>query len=120
MQYQVILLTISFFQSAEADSKPCGQGQEAPNAHPELAKPTGRKAAPWDVAGKAAAFWEAHKWKIFMLVLLAAVGCGVGVWWYFTYGPGALVMDGVDGIPKEGGGGDGKTIPPKGGGGNGG
>ena len=79
---------------AEADSKPNGQGQEAPNAHPELAKPTGRKPAPFDVAGKAGAMWENHKWKIFMLVLLAAIGCGVGVWFYFTYGPGALIAGG--------------------------
>jgi hypothetical protein len=38
--------------------------------------------------------WENHKWKIFMLVLLAAIGCGVGVWFYFTYGPGALIAGG--------------------------
>ena len=80
--------------AAEADSKPNGEGQEAPNQHPELSKPTGRKPAPFDVAGKAGAMWENHKWKIFMLILLAAIGCGVGVWFYFTYGPGALVAGG--------------------------
>jgi hypothetical protein len=79
---------------AEAEAKPNGQGQEAPNDHPELPKPTGRKAAPWDVAGKAGAMWAAHKWKIVFLVLLALVGCGVGIWFYFTYGPGALVAGG--------------------------
>jgi hypothetical protein len=78
---------------AEAEAKPNGQGQEAPNDHPELPKPTGRKAAPWDIAGKAGAFWAAHKWKIVFLILLAAVGCGVGIWFYFTYGPGALLNE---------------------------
>ena len=98
-----------FLILAEADSKPNGQGQGVPNAHPELPKPTGRKAAPFDVAGKASAMWENHKWKIFMLILLAAIGCGVGVWFYFTYGPGALIAGG-DGKPdserdRRGGGG---------------
>ena len=88
--------------------KPNGKGQEAPNAHPELPKPTGRKAAPWDVAGKAAAMWEAHKWKIFILAILAVIGCGVGVWFYFTYGPGSLITGGGGGDnPGSGDGGGG-------------
>jgi hypothetical protein len=78
---------------AEAEAKPNGQGQDAPNEHPELPKPTGRKAAPWDVAGKAGAMWANHKWKIIFLILLAAAGCGVGIWFYFTYGPGALLNE---------------------------
>lgn len=91
----------NFQTAAEADSKPNGQGQEAPNEHPELPKPTGRKPAPFDVAGKASAMWENHKWKIFMLILLAAIGCGIGVWFYFTYGPGALIAGGDGGSDRD-------------------
>jgi hypothetical protein len=90
---QNMLLTLPLIE-AEAVLKPNGQGREEPNLHPQLPQPTGRKAAPWDVAGKAAAMWQAHKWKIYMLLILAVVACGVGIWFYFTYGPGALLTGG--------------------------
>jgi hypothetical protein len=40
-----------------------------------------------------------HESYDFMLLQLACGG--VGLWWYFTYGPGALVANAANGTDKE-------------------